>query len=346
MNIVDASRVVGLLFIAGGESPLPVAPRPISSGSRAMRRTASREAVLIFGESAADEAYHLPESLADIEIWCRTPDGERAELKTEKVENDDRVGLVAPLAELPSCRQCSRSDARVRRLRRLPAHLLREAHPRRERTTSWPPPVRRPSSSSTSCRKATADGLELTVLWDGKPKADVDVNVKVDGENEDVEAQKCKTDADGKVTLKPEGAGLVAVLANFYDKTKSGELDGKKYTSVAHYATLTFPVAAASRDRKAAEPDRSSRLRSRSGIAAAARAGLQLRRGRVRTVGCTSTAATPAPSTTTRPRICRSTSAACGSKVARQWEATADADAAARPRRWWPTAASSIASAA
>ena len=31
------------------------------------------QAVLIFGESAADEAYHLPESLADTEIWCRMP---------------------------------------------------------------------------------------------------------------------------------------------------------------------------------------------------------------------------------------------------------------------------------
>lgn len=55
------------------------------------------QAVLIFGESAADEAYHLPESLADVEIFCRTPNGERTALKTVKVDNDDRVGLVAPL---------------------------------------------------------------------------------------------------------------------------------------------------------------------------------------------------------------------------------------------------------
>ena len=66
--------------------------------------------MLIFGESAADEAYHLPESLADIEIWCRTPGGERTELKTEKVENDDRIGLVAPApnAGLPEVFEATR----------------------------------------------------------------------------------------------------------------------------------------------------------------------------------------------------------------------------------------------
>ena len=114
--------------------------------------------------------------------------------------------------------------------------------------------------------KATDDGLELTVLWDGKPKADVDVNVKVDGENEDVEAQKFKTDADGKVTIQPEGAGLVAVLANVYDSTKSGELNGKKYTQAAHYATLTFPwQQVAATKTSAAKP--AADAKSASGIA-------------------------------------------------------------------------------
>src|SRR3970040_883921 len=55
------------------------------------------QAGLIFGEGASDEAYHLPESLADTTIYCRTANGDRRELTTEKVDNDDRIGLVAPL---------------------------------------------------------------------------------------------------------------------------------------------------------------------------------------------------------------------------------------------------------
>ncbi len=197
------------------------------------------QAVLIFGESAADEAYHLPESLADIEIFCRTPSGERTELKTEKVDNDDRVGLVAPLpnAEFPEVLEATRVYG-------IYGDML---------LTYYAKHIRAKSNDQLSATgpstdlqldivpKATADGLELTVLWDGKPKADVDVSVKVDGENEDAESQQHKTDADGKVTLHPNGSGLVAVLANFYDTTQSGELKGKKYAQAAQYASLTFP---------------------------------------------------------------------------------------------------------
>jgi hypothetical protein len=74
------------------------------------------QAVLIFGESAADEAYHLPESLADTELWLRSPGAKRAALKTEKVDNDDRVGLVAPLSDgkLPEVVDAARRTTSMR----------------------------------------------------------------------------------------------------------------------------------------------------------------------------------------------------------------------------------------
>ncbi len=204
------------------------------------------QAVLIFGESAADEAYHLPESLADIEIWCRMPNGERAALKTEKVENDDRIGLIAPLpgADIPEVMEATREYGvygdflltyYAKHIRAKSNDQLAAAGPS-------------PQLKLDVLPRVTDDGLELTVLWDGKPKVDVEVNVKVDGENEDVEAQKLKTDANGKVTVQPEGDGLVAVLANVHDGAQSGELNGKKYTSAAHYATLTFPWQQPSRE--------------------------------------------------------------------------------------------------
>jgi hypothetical protein len=196
------------------------------------------QAVLIFGESAADEAYHLPESLADVEIWCRTPEGERAALKTTRIENDDRVGLVAPLpnAELPEVLEATREYGVYGDF--LLTYYAK--HIRAKSTEELNAAGASPELKLDIVPRATEDGVELTVLWDGKPKADADVNVKVDGENEEVEPQKLKTDANGKVSIKAEGGGLVAVLANFYDSTKSGEHNGKKYTSAAHYATLTF----------------------------------------------------------------------------------------------------------
>ena len=57
------------------------------------------QALLFFGESADDEAYHLPDKLAATKVWRRTADGKRTELKTQKVETEDRIGLVVPLPD-------------------------------------------------------------------------------------------------------------------------------------------------------------------------------------------------------------------------------------------------------
>lgn len=215
------------------------------------------QAVLIFGESAADEAYHLPDALADTEIWCRTPGGDRTQLKTEKVDNDDRVGLVAvaPNGQLPEVFEATRQYG-------IYGDMLLTYYAKHIRAKSNDQLEAAGASSALKLDivpKATVDGLELTVLWDGKPKADADVTVKVDGENEDAEAEKFKTDADGKVKLQPAGAGLVAVLANFYDTTKSGEFKGKKYAQAAEYASLTFPWQATEAKTSSAAPAKKSR---------------------------------------------------------------------------------------
>ena len=221
------------------------------------------EAVLIFGESAADEAYHLPEALADIEIYARTPDADPAALKTTKVENDDRVGLVAPLAatNLPEVIEATREYG-------IYGDFLLTYYAKHIRAASNDQLAQAGSSPQLKLDivpEATKDGLVLTVFWDGKPRADVELSVKLDGEDEDVDAEKLKTDADGKVTLKPEGDGLVAVLANVHDSAQSGELNGKKYSSAAHYATLTFPWKKAATKTSAAAP--SADAKSLSGIA-------------------------------------------------------------------------------
>jgi len=197
------------------------------------------QAVLIFGESAADEAYHLPESLADTELFLRVPGGERTALKTEKVDTDDRVGLVAALpdAELPEVIETMREYG-------VYGDFLLTYYAKHVRTSSNDQLAAAGASQDLKLDivpQATNDGLELNVLWDGKPREGVELTVKTDGENEDVDAEKLKTDANGKVTLQPGGSGLVAVLANVHDGKQTGELKGKKYGSAAHYASLTFP---------------------------------------------------------------------------------------------------------
>src|SRR5688500_9621025 len=55
-------------------------------------------AFLFFGENVLDEAYHLPESLADTKVWIRKADGKRVELPLKPWEGEDRIGLGASLA--------------------------------------------------------------------------------------------------------------------------------------------------------------------------------------------------------------------------------------------------------
>jgi uncharacterized GH25 family protein len=80
-----------------------------------------------------------------------------------------------------------------------------------------------------------AEGHALRVLWQGKPLAGAEVALLVPGEDKPVEG---KTNADGTFPLKvPKKAGLYGIRARHVEKT-AGELDGKKYAEVRHYATL------------------------------------------------------------------------------------------------------------
>ena len=310
------------------------------------------EAVLFFGESVADEAYHFPEALADTEIWCRTPGVERTRLKTTKVESDDRIGLVAPLPDAPRFDTPRRNDQAPQVLEATReygiygdflltyyAKHIRTAN-NGELATVGPSP----DLKLDIVPKATDQGIELTVLWEGQPKAGVEVNVSVDGNSEDAEPQKFKTDAAGKITVKADDAGLVAVLANFYDATKGGELNGKKYTSAAQYATLTFRWRKPSRDAgnenlESKNPARTSPAsrRFRSQCPASGRPS--------RTGTSMFTAATPVPSTITRRRISRGTSAASHSSAEPRGK-SCRCRRRYRGSRWWPIAANSTASAA
>lgn len=214
------------------------------------------QAVLIFGESAADEAYHLPESLADTELFLRTLGGKREALKTEKVDNDDRIGLVAvlPNADLPEVIETAREYG-------VYGDFLLTYYAKHIRSESNDQLAAAGASKDLKLDivpKATDEGLELTVLWDGQPHEGVELSIKTDGENEDADAEKLKTDANGKVTLQPGNSGLVTVLANVHDGKQSGELKGKKYTSAAHYSSVTFPwkqtgAAAAKKPEKSAK---------------------------------------------------------------------------------------------
>jgi uncharacterized GH25 family protein len=206
-------------------------------------------AFLFFGENALDEAYHLPDSLADSKAWVRTGDKRRA-LPLAEWQGDDRIGLGAPLGAVPSVLEASEqygvygTALLVYSAKHVHAHSIEEfnaAAASKDLTLDIVPRV-------------NGKQLELTVLWDGKPLADAEVSVAVG----DAEAIKKTTDERGRVTLEPEGDGVVSVLASRLDKELKGELNDKKYDHGLHYASLTidWPVSAKplTRETSAAKP--------------------------------------------------------------------------------------------
>jgi uncharacterized GH25 family protein len=84
---------------------------------------------------------------------------------------------------------------------------------------------------------------QAKVLWRGKPAADVEVVLHVPGIKESI---KRTTNNEGLIEIvEPKAGGAYGLRARFVEN-KSGELDGKKYEEIRHYATFTFYIPARS----------------------------------------------------------------------------------------------------
>jgi uncharacterized GH25 family protein len=206
------------------------------------------QAFLFFGETAQDEAYHMPERMANTEVWRRAPGGKRTKLELKPLETDDRIGLTAPLeADSPCVLEANQQYGVYGK-----SLLVYYAKHVRAKTADQ----LNAAGSSDDLKleivpKAKHGELTLTVLWNGKPLPDAKLSVAAG----DAEAVEKTTGDDGRITFKPEGKGIVGVLANHLDKDQSGEADGEKYSGVLHYASLTFEQPKRSNAKSAREND-------------------------------------------------------------------------------------------
>jgi hypothetical protein len=190
-------------------------------------------AFLFFGENALDEAYHLPEALADSKLWRRTANGKRTQLPAKALETDERIGLISPMEFDTPCVLEATEQYGIYGTALL-VYSAKHVH-----AGSIDEFNAADSSKELALHivpRVNEKQLELTVFWQGKPLRDAEVSVSVD----DAEAVKNKTDESGRVTLEPEGDGVVSVLANRLDKELKGELNDKKYDHGLHYTSVTF----------------------------------------------------------------------------------------------------------
>jgi hypothetical protein len=204
-------------------------------------------AFLFFGESPADEAYHFPEKLAKIKLWRRTADGKRAELATESIDTDDRVGLIAPVGdEQPGLLESSQEYGIYGG--GLLVYYAKSANAQSGAELNSFGPSKELKLDIVPQWKG--EKLELTLLWDGKPLADATATVRY-GDNEPVEG---KSNSEGRFVVDGGKGSLISVLVNHTEKDKAGKFGDDEYKSVMHYSSLTFNHGKAS----AAEPTEES----------------------------------------------------------------------------------------
>jgi hypothetical protein len=192
-------------------------------------------ALFFFGENIADRTYHMPEKIKSAKVQLIDTEGKKHDVTLKGVESEKYVGNRSPekIADAGSL-----STVNVygiyggTKLTYYTQHILGKD------AAKWPT---KPTADVDlqGVLKQTDEGLELTVLWKGKPLADAKVQLTgADGEEKGAET----TNPGGvvKFAAKDVPSGLNGLLVGYVDKEAPGELDGKKYSGESHYLTITF----------------------------------------------------------------------------------------------------------
>jgi len=187
-----------------------------------------------FGEGLGDQTYKLPPAVAKAEI--KQADGDQiTKVPTEAIDSEKFVGLrskgsVSPEANLMS--QVTFGIYHGSKLEYYTQYLGRNL-----------------PKSFADCKPLPMDlqahvvdtdgGVDVYVLWKGKPLADADVKLFCSDGHEEGNA---KTDAAGKVSFddKQVEEGINAIMVGKTIADEAGKLGDKEYKSAAHYLTATF----------------------------------------------------------------------------------------------------------
>lgn len=215
-------------------------------------------ALLFFGESLNERDYYLPEALAKAKVFSRAGDAAPAEVKLEELEEDDFIGRRSnePVADEAVLEMTSQYGIYHGMLltyyaKHVPGVTIaawEQAGPSKELKLDAAP-------------KASDKGVDILVQWEGKPLKGAGVAL-TDSAGESHEA---KTDDKGVASFADVATGPVSAIVSHMLKGEKGEHEGKAYTSVGNYGTLTFnhksatagkkeSSKAASKAKKASEP--------------------------------------------------------------------------------------------
>ncbi|MCA9238454.1 MAG: DUF1668 domain-containing protein [Planctomycetales bacterium] len=195
------------------------------------------EAEFYFGESLAERAYHLPEPLAEVEVWRRDLDVDSFQVDMKPIDEEDFIGLRS-------------EDSYERRgvLTMAAPYGLYHGTMLTYYAASYPSRI--PAEWSSAPQEAldlqivprlTADKLLATLYWQGKPLKHTKVML-YDSTGKMVANESTNDDGVAEFAADLLGEGCHGLMAGFTDEEARGEFAGEKYREASHYSTTTFTV--------------------------------------------------------------------------------------------------------
>jgi hypothetical protein len=198
--------------------------------------TKEGKAAYFFGETPAERTYKLPPSIAKAEVR-RSDDKSGAPIEMVKVENDQFIGLESAAPVDAQASLVSRVTYGIYQGSRLDYYSLHHGGPLPK---SAPAPAKDDSPRKLDAYLVDTDaGVDLYLLWNGKPLAGAEARLFCEDGHEEGAA---KTDESGKASFTDAEVedGINGIMVGHTVKDDSGEIDGKPYKSSAHYLTITF----------------------------------------------------------------------------------------------------------
>jgi len=210
-----------------------------------------------FGETPAEKSYKLPEPLAKAEVMWLNAKGKVRKVALKKVESEDFIGMTSEKPIKRAKMLMSKVTYGMYAGSRLDYYALYHAGPLPKDRSAYVSKAEKKGGKQQAAdnkddeqMKAplldlqaqlidTDEGVDVFVLWKGKPLADVDVKLFCEEGHEEGAA---KTDKEGKVSFSDNEVedGLNGIMLGHKLESDKGELDGKEYTSSSHYLTVTF----------------------------------------------------------------------------------------------------------
>ncbi len=194
-------------------------------------------ACLWFAESARPGETGLIGKVAHVKAWLRRPTGERSELALQERIEETSASRMAEIPVAGSFALEAICDYGV--LTRGDATFLLQYYAKHislGAASDLNSLARADSLALDIVPQSASAGLVLQVLFEGQPVAGAEfVLAPTEGESREL-----KADDDGRVQIDAATARRLAVRASHFESDRAGSRDGKPYSQVRHYATLTL----------------------------------------------------------------------------------------------------------